>query len=187
MHHVASQTGQGEQQEAVFAALVELRNAARLKAVLPQAVADERERLTAEFRRIQAITDLDERAAAVLRMEIIEEILTLKCPACRKAFHDFDGCFALTCSDASCGAGFCAWCLKHCGRDAHSHVAACPESRRAGEFYSSLEDFHDHHRRRKGRLIGERLRQEKPAVRGMTLRLLEPDLTMPDGKKIVVQ
>ena len=60
-----------------------------------------------------------------LRNHIVEEILTLKCPRCSQAFLDFSGCFALTCSACSCG--FCGWCLKDCGRDAHSHVKSCPE------------------------------------------------------------
>jgi len=60
------------------------------------------------------------------RKHITEEILTLKCPRenCRQAFLDFDGCYALNCSKCNCG--FCAYCLKDCGRDAHAHVANCP-------------------------------------------------------------
>ena len=56
---------------------------------------------------------------------IIETILTLCCPRCKQAFVDFDGCFALSCS--RCSAGFCAYCLADCGRDAHQHVGTCPE------------------------------------------------------------
>eukprot|EP00740_Mantoniella_antarctica_P004743 CAMPEP_0181356476 /NCGR_PEP_ID=MMETSP1106-20121128/4444_1 /TAXON_ID=81844 /ORGANISM="Mantoniella antarctica, Strain SL-175" /LENGTH=327 /DNA_ID=CAMNT_0023469267 /DNA_START=155 /DNA_END=1135 /DNA_ORIENTATION=+ len=56
---------------------------------------------------------------------IIEGILTLCCPRCKQAFLDFDGCFALNCS--RCSAGFCAYCLADCGRDAHQHVGTCPE------------------------------------------------------------
>ena len=52
--------------------------------------------------------------------KILEEIFTLKCPRCRKAFLDFEGCFALKCS--SCPCAFCAWCLIDCGDDAHPHV-----------------------------------------------------------------
>ena len=37
----------------------------------------------------------------------------------------FNGCFALTCPRAGCGCGFCAYCLKACGRDAHTHVQHC--------------------------------------------------------------
>eukprot|EP01052_Picozoa_sp_SAG31_P039920 SAG31_NODE_5649_length_2404_cov_1.374837_2_plen_229_part_00 len=71
---------------------------------------------------------------------IREDILTLKCPRCAAAFIDFDGCMALTC--AACGAGFCAWCLKDCGEDAHDHVALCsakPVS--ADEFYATSAQY----------------------------------------------
>eukprot|EP01047_Picozoa_sp_COSAG01_P082414 COSAG01_NODE_16820_length_1201_cov_1.062613_1_plen_53_part_10 len=39
------------------------------------------------------------------RKHIVEELLTLKCPreACRQAFIDFTGCFALTCGRCGCG------------------------------------------------------------------------------------
>eukprot|EP00808_Paulinella_micropora_P003138 g7125.t1 len=72
------------------------------------------ERLSAEQRQVQQA-----------RVWIQEELLTLKCPRpnCRRAFVDFDGCFALTCG--ACGWGFCAWCLEDCGEDAHTHVARC--------------------------------------------------------------
>lgn len=53
-----------------------------------------------------------------LRHKIIDEILTLRCPRCKQAFLDFDGCFALTCG--SCPCRFCGWCLEDCGdHDAH--------------------------------------------------------------------
>jgi hypothetical protein len=66
---------------------------------------------------------------AVLRLHVRhveEELLTARCPRCRRAFADFDGCAALRCF--GCGCGFCAWCLADCGSDAHAHIAACPES-----------------------------------------------------------
>eukprot|EP00929_Paragymnodinium_shiwhaense_P039962 TRINITY_DN20911_c0_g2_i2.p1 TRINITY_DN20911_c0_g2~~TRINITY_DN20911_c0_g2_i2.p1 ORF type:complete len:279 (-),score=25.42 TRINITY_DN20911_c0_g2_i2:115-951(-) len=43
-----------------------------------------------------------------LRLHVIDDILTIKCPRCAQAFVDFDGCFALTCS--RCGGAICAWC-----------------------------------------------------------------------------
>ena len=69
-----------------------------------------------------------------LRRQIIEDVLTLRCPRCAHAFLDFDGCMALTCNapDSSgargiCGVSFCAICGKDCGSscDAHEHVRQC--------------------------------------------------------------
>merc|ERR1712060_955533 len=69
----------------------------------------------------------------------IAELLTLKCPRCHQAFFDFEGCFALKC--ASCGCGFCAWCLADCGHDAHAHVLLCDASNRQGRHHGSWDDF----------------------------------------------
>mmetsp|Transcript_3537 Transcript_3537/g.4813 ORF Transcript_3537/g.4813 Transcript_3537/m.4813 type:complete len:625 (+) Transcript_3537:693-2567(+) len=52
----------------------------------------------------------------------ITDSINLKCPRCQMAFHDYDGCNALVCGNPSCKAGFCAVCLKDCGKDAHEHV-----------------------------------------------------------------
>ncbi|CAE7381392.1 PRP22 [Symbiodinium natans] len=41
--------------------------------------------------------------------EFISDILTLKCPRCRHALYDYDGCAAVKCT---CGCGFCAKCFK---------------------------------------------------------------------------
>eukprot|EP00599_Poterioochromonas_sp_BG-1_P007046 CAMPEP_0173142332 /NCGR_PEP_ID=MMETSP1105-20130129/6029_1 /TAXON_ID=2985 /ORGANISM="Ochromonas sp., Strain BG-1" /LENGTH=1951 /DNA_ID=CAMNT_0014055711 /DNA_START=962 /DNA_END=6817 /DNA_ORIENTATION=- len=86
---------------------------------------EEKERADREIKRILDLTDEVSREADILRLHIIDEIFTLKCPRCRQAFVDFDGCFALTCTKRGCGAAFCAWCLADCGTDAHSHVAHC--------------------------------------------------------------
>ena len=58
------------------------------------------------------------------RKHIEEEILQMKCPRCRRAFYDFEGCFAISCS--TCACKFCGWCLQDCGeKDAHPHVRTC--------------------------------------------------------------
>ena len=83
------------------------------------------------------------------RNHIIENILTLKCPRCRQAILDFEGCFVITCT---CNCRFCGWCLAECGEDsfaAHDHVRACPENLRAGFVDGSVEEFRQHHNRRK--------------------------------------
>jgi hypothetical protein len=56
------------------------------------------QRNAAERLRLAALSEADRQALAV-RKHITEEILTLKCPSCGKAFLDFDACFALTCID----------------------------------------------------------------------------------------
>jgi len=98
---------------------------------------------------IEKLTRLDEEQRKVLnaRRHIQENILTLKCPRCAQAFLDFTGCFALTCSH--CGCGFCAWCLKDCGRDAHDHVRDCGNKPRGADtFFGSFTDFEEAMKRR---------------------------------------
>ena len=98
-----------------------------------------------------------------LRTHIIEEIFTLKCPRCSKAFLDFNGCCALKCTDwvrgdpNSC-CQFCAYCLKDCGADAHPHVRAgdcCPENK--GLFLNDGE-IKDVHKARRTRMLKKYLR-----------------------------
>ena len=77
---------------------------------------------------LQRLKQLEARESLVLksRKHIQEEILQLKCPRrnCRRAFYDFEGCFAISCS--ACPCKFCGWCLEDCGdRDAHPHVLQC--------------------------------------------------------------
>ena len=55
--------------------------------------------------------DADLRRAESLRMQIVEDVLNLRCPHCKTVFEDFSGCFNLTCSRSYCGAQFCAHCL----------------------------------------------------------------------------
>lgn len=52
----------------------------------------------------------------------LTEKMNVKCPRCKQAFYDYDGCNALYCG--SCECRFCAICLKDCGSDAHPHVRA---------------------------------------------------------------
>jgi len=78
------------------------------------------------------------------RQYIAEEILTLKCPreGCRRAFLDFDGCFALTCP--GCGCGFCAACIEDCGDDAHEHCKKVHQG-----LFGSIEKFNEIQRYRR--------------------------------------
>eukprot|EP00457_Paulinella_chromatophora_P000075 gb/GEZN01000075.1/.p1 GENE.gb/GEZN01000075.1/~~gb/GEZN01000075.1/.p1 ORF type:complete len:1932 (-),score=209.52 gb/GEZN01000075.1/:490-6285(-) len=161
--------------ETQFNKLLKLRLKAHERSVLPAAVEAERKRMEAEFARIQSIQNRDERDAEMLRMDVVENVLCLKCPRCDAAFLDFSGCFALTCSRPNCKAGFCAWCLKDCGEDAHAHVPQCPENATGGVFATEAE-FKAHQSRRRVGLVKQRLRKATPAVRVHALRLLKREL-----------
>jgi hypothetical protein len=108
------------------------------------------------------------------RKKIIEDILTLKCPRqhCRRAFVDFDACFALTC--VACTCAFCAYCLEDCGGDAHSHVAQCKDNISPGrDVFASVEIFHEAQRERRTRLLKQHLAQHVEAgVRGALIEAL---------------
>ena len=81
-----------------------------------------REELEEKQRRLAAMDEhgrkvpMDEHGRKVLiaRKHIEEEILQIKCPqaGCRRAFFDFEGCFAISCS--ACPCKFCGWCLQDC-------------------------------------------------------------------------
>ncbi|CAE8652300.1 unnamed protein product [Polarella glacialis] len=113
--------------------------------------------------------------------KVEEELLVLRCPRCRHAFIDFNGCWALTCSH--CSAGFCGWCLVDCGRDAHAHVRQeCPEGRDlfpAGGFAV----FEHHHGNRRGRLLKAYLETlDSDTRRGVLLEVrLQLQDVVPDG------
>lgn len=79
---------------------------------------DVKNQLLVKKQRCKDLKDINEEARRIFN-RISEEVL-LKCPRCKQAFHDYDGCNALACK---CGAGFCAICLVDCEGDAHKHVA----------------------------------------------------------------
>jgi hypothetical protein len=118
--------------------------------------------------------------AAVLRHRkaIVNDILTLKCPrqACRCAFIDFSGCFALTCTQCKCE--FCAYCLEDCGGDAHRHVANCQYNIAPGKgVFASFHVFERAQRDRRTRLIREYLAQHvDTAMRAPLVQALARDL-----------
>jgi hypothetical protein len=114
-------------------------------------------------------------SVAQLRLHVVENILTLHCPACTQAFVDFNGCFALTCS--RCNAGFCAWCLAHCGNDAHAHVAQCAHNTSRGkDVFCTEAAFLAAQRQRSVRLLKAFLAAQAPAIRAPLLRELTADL-----------
>jgi hypothetical protein len=110
-----------------------------------------------------------------LRKKIVDEILTLRCPRCKIAFVDFVNCFALTCSNKNCNAGFCAWCLFDAGNDAHQHVFNCKEGN--GNIFGGEEGtFENHHKKRKGVLIDKELDKVRPVVAKIAYGLLKVDI-----------
>jgi Protein kinase domain len=110
-----------------------------------------------------------------LRDYVVEKILTLHCPACDQAFIDFTGCFALRCS--RCNAGFCAWCLAHCNRDAHAHVLQCPWNNAPdGGYFGTEHQFKQAQGARRDRMLRLWLARQNPALLQALLNELEPDL-----------
>ncbi len=73
-----------------------------------------------------------------LRMQIVDDILTLRCPRCKQAFLDFDGCFAISCNICPCN--FCGWCLMDCQGDAHPHVKECRDRHPNAQSYFGTKD-----------------------------------------------
>ena len=132
----------------------------KTKKTVEKALKEQEIRLNREFERILAIKDEEERTAERLRLEIIENILTLKCPRCKVAFLDYSGCAALTCS--TCQAGFCACCLKDCGNNAHSHVLECSPN---GTYFVTNEEFIRIHSQRREKLISEKMKNESEKVK----------------------
>jgi len=85
------------------------------------------------------------------RKYIEEEILQMKCPRCRTAFYDFEGCFAISCGKDACPCHFCGWCLSDCGDSdaAHAHVASCSHKPPgADEFFGTMKEFHIAHKKK---------------------------------------
>jgi hypothetical protein len=95
---------------------------------------------------------------------------------CRRAFHEFDSCFALCCG--ACPCKFCGWCLADCGdQNAHPHVARCSEKPpNADTYFSSRRDFEDSHTKRCKRKVTEYLAsletETRAAVRGALAKQL---------------
>ncbi|KAJ1471677.1 hypothetical protein T484DRAFT_3500749 [Baffinella frigidus] len=104
-----------------------------LESLVREEVEEEAEgRLQAELLRLQELDEAQRKVFAA-RRHVEEEILTSKCPRCRAAFLDFEGCCALKC--ARCPCNFCAWCGVDCGADAHRHVATCAAKPAGADVY----------------------------------------------------
>ncbi|EDQ86752.1 uncharacterized protein MONBRDRAFT_10517 [Monosiga brevicollis MX1] len=97
-----------------------------------------------------AARDPSSSRASIVR-HVADELLTLRCPreACRQAFADFEGCFALTC--AACRCSFCGWCLRAAapGQDAHVCAANCSRAHGfAPEPFGPIDRFTRYHAQR---------------------------------------
>ena len=110
-----------------------------------------------------------------VRNSIIEECLTDRCPRCRKAFFDFDGCFAVKC--ANCPCGFCGWCLSDCGNDAHEHVRNC-RAKPSGcdSYFGSRAQFEGARRNRQRQLVVAYLNKLDAGTRAAALKSIDLDL-----------
>ena len=111
-----------------------------------------------------------------VRNHIIEEFLTLKCPRCKKAFFDFDGCFSVSCSNCPCK--FCGWCLADCGNDAHTHVLTCPNKPPGADSYFGTKDqFKKVHQVRQKSMLQTYLLTLSGEAKTAALRSIETDLS----------
>ena len=120
-----------------------------------------------------AIQDQEEREVERLRLDIVENILTLRCPRFKIAFIDYSGCAALTCG--CCKAAFCAVCLKDCGSNAHLHVRICDQNAKK-DLYITLQEFNKHHSKRREDLINEKIKNVAPKVKTLLLKKMSKDL-----------
>ncbi|KAJ1474859.1 hypothetical protein T484DRAFT_1830790 [Baffinella frigidus] len=82
---------------------------------------DVERRIKEELERLRTL-DEAQRKVLVARKYVEEEVLTSKCPRCRTAFLDFEGCCALKCG-------------VDCGADAHRHVASCAAKPAGADVY----------------------------------------------------
>ena len=125
-----------------------------IKAVAEQKGRTEQIQKFEEEKKREALLSAEEKKYMKHRQHITENCLTLRCPRCQRAFLDFDGCLALTCSGCSCA--FCALCLSDCGDDAHRHVVNC-KSNRTGNVYASTDEIQRVEKLRKKKLVEEYL------------------------------
>lgn len=145
------------------------------KMVRENAIAGERKRAKEEQERLAKLSE-DERRLIGNKTHIIDTILTLRCPRCKAAFDDFDGCFSLRCGNCPCS--FCAMCLKDCGGDAHAHAAQCQEGHgmKAVGYYGTKESWEAIQKRRRERLVKEYIRTLPQNDRGRVVQRCEIEL-----------
>jgi flagellar hook-basal body complex protein FliE len=82
-------------------------------------------------------------AAEGIAKQARDAILNLKCPHCKAAYAEFEGCLALKCS--SCNKYFCGCCHKKSvdSRSCHEHVRECDLNPTTnGSFYADTDQIH---------------------------------------------
>lgn len=95
-----------------------------------------KETIENEIKQKQELNELEK-----AKQHIIENILTLKCPNCKKVYYDFEGCCSIKCN--GCHTNFCAKCHVYYNSSSdisHRHVSNCVENgSRTGLFFSNQE------------------------------------------------
>jgi len=82
----------------------------------------------------------------------IENILTLKCPNCKKAFYDFEACLLLRCNN--CSKSFCGLCFEIIQN--HEHLLVCPyRTSRCDGYFMNFEEWQKFHDQKKTEKIIE--------------------------------
>ena len=121
--------------------------------------------------------------------DLVDEILTNKCPRCGQVFLDFSGCFALSC--ASCPCKFCAWCFEDCGdalgasgnrpTGCHLHVSQCPHKPAdTGAYFAPAALFDAQNQARRKRTLRVFIRDAvEPPLRDAVLMSVVSDLNDP--------
>eukprot|EP00042_Codosiga_hollandica_P055477 m.778823 g.778823 ORF g.778823 m.778823 type:complete len:722 (-) comp59124_c0_seq3:3874-6039(-) len=160
-------------QEATFQLLEDLRLAIREQVIVQEVEAN----MQRELKRQSELTALELEIRTV-RKHISDEILTLKCPTCNKAFLDFTGCWALQCS--SCPTYFCGWCFKPGpgSRAAHECAATCgiPFASPTSRYHvdNALVVFERHHLGRRSRELTTYLGTLRSEIQTAVLPQIEP-------------
>jgi hypothetical protein len=159
--------------EAIMQALRDFEMQNLVQREVAVALEEEAIRWKEELERVKLMSERDQELYH-LKREICEEILNVRCPRCKIVFVDFDGCFALTCGNNTCRAGFCAWCQQDCGSDAHGHVPHCPEGNR--NVYGDIAALKPTWNRIRVRKIRALLLNKAPAIRKEVLERIEKEV-----------
>ncbi len=159
----------------IFNLIEEKKTSLSTSKVVEKELKGQEARLRKEHDDLLKIKDEDEREEARMRLDIVNQVLTLRYPRCKMAFLDYTGCAALTCANVNCKAGFCAICLKDCGADAHAHVVDCPDNA-SKNIYVRDAEFNEHNRKRRKRIINEKLIRLSHKTRGLLLEKIGKDL-----------